>query len=222
MRSTSRFIPGEEIDAVAQWSFGAVDTVSVHALEQARASEHAATAAHDSVVREQAYAQGFAQGRAHALVEADHRIGEFARGQGQVTAQRLAGLLAMAQAQLEQSRQTMAQGVLELACEIARQVLRHELSVNPNVLQPVIREALAVLMADSRPVTIRLCGADLEVMRDALNAEFESSGLAVVADSAIQPGSCVIESAGTVVDGTLQTRWRRVVANLGLELVWNE
>jgi flagellar assembly protein FliH len=35
----------------------------------------------------------------------------------------------------------MAQGVLELACELARQVLRHELSVNPNVVQPVIREA---------------------------------------------------------------------------------
>ena len=36
----------------------------------------------------------------------------------------------------------MAQGMLELACELARQVLRHELSVNPNALQPVIREAL--------------------------------------------------------------------------------
>jgi flagellar assembly protein FliH len=222
MRTSSRFIPGEEIDAVSQWSFGAVDTASLRALAKAQAAEDAAGAARDNAVREQAYAQGFSQGLARATVEADHRVAEFARTQGRETAQRLAQLVASAQEQLDAARQTMAQGVLELACEMARQVLRHELSVNPNVLQPVIREALSIMIADSKQATLRLNALDLEVVREAMQAEFDGMALALVADPKMQPGSCVIESAGTVVDASMPTRWRRVVANLGLELAWDE
>ncbi len=222
MRNLSRFIPGEEIDAVAQWSFGAVDSASLRALAKAQTEEDAAHAARDDVVRRQAFAEGFAQGRAHAAVQAEQRMAEYTRVQGQDAAQRLAALLAAAQAQVEQARQTMAQGVLELSVEMARQVLRHELSVNPNVLQPVVREGLAVLAADNQHATIRLNTVDLEVVRDALGVAFEGLALKAVADASVKPGGCIIESAGTVVDATLQTRWRRVVAKLGLELDWDD
>ena len=128
MRNASRFIPGEEIEAVSQWSFGAVDTRAVEALERARAQSDVAAQARDEVVRQQAYAEGFAQGRAHATVDAEHRVAQYMEGQGRETAQRLASLFATAQEQIAQSQQAMAQGVLELACEMARQLLRHELS----------------------------------------------------------------------------------------------
>ncbi len=222
MRNLSRFIPGEEIDAVAQWSFGAVDSAALRAMAKAQTEEDLAQAARDDVVRTQAFAEGFAQGRAHAAVEAEQRMVEYTRVQGQDAAHRLAALLAAAQAQVEQARQTMAQGVLELSVEIARQVLRHELSVNPNVLQPVVREGLAVLAADNQFATIRLNAIDVEVVREALGAVFEGLALKAVADASVKPGGCIIESAGTVVDATLQTRWRRVVAKLGLEMAWDD
>ncbi len=222
MRNLSRFIPGEEIDAVAQWSFGAVDSAALRAVAKAQTEEDAAHAARDDVVRTQAFAEGFAQGRAHAAVEVEHRMAEYTRVQGQDAAQQLAALLAAAQAQIEQARQAMAQGVLELSVEMARQVLRHELSVNPNVLQPVVREGLAVLAADNQHATIRLNTVDLEVVREALGVAFEGLALKAVADASVKPGGCIIESAGTVVDATLQTRWRRVVAKLGLELDWDD
>ena len=222
MRNLSRFIPGEEIDAVAQWSFGAVDSAALRAVAKAQTEEDLAQAARDDVVRTQAFAEGFAQGRAHAAVEAEQRMVEYTRVQGQDAAHRLAALLAAAQAQVEQARQTMAQGVLELSVEMARQVLRHELSVNPNVLQPVVREGLAVLAADNQFATIRLNAIDVEVVREALGAVFEGLALKAVADASVKPGGCIIESAGTVVDATLQTRWRRVVAKLGLELAWDD
>jgi flagellar assembly protein FliH len=63
---------------------------------------------------------------------------------------------------------------------------------------------------------------DLEVLQEALESEFAGMSLALVADAGIQPGGCVIAAAGTVVDGTLDTRWRRAVANLGLEAPWEE
>ena len=222
MRNASRFIPGEEIEAVSQWSFGAVDTRAVEALERARAQSDVAAQARDEVVRQQAYAEGFAQGRAHATVDAEHRVAEYIEGQGRETALRLASLLASAQEQIAQSGQAMAQGVLELACEMARQLLRHELSVNPNALQPVIREALDVLALQGKGATVHLNPLDVEVLRDSLQTEFQGLSLQVLADPAIKPGGCLVSAAGTVVDGTLEGRWRRVLANLGLQIEWED
>lgn len=222
MRNASRFIPGEEIQAVSQWNFGAVDSSALEALERARAQSDAAEQARDEVVRQQAYAEGFAQGRAHATVDAEHRVATYLQGQGRETAERLASVITSAQQQISESAQVMAQGVLELACEMARQLLRHELSVNPNALQPVIREALDILAVQGKAATVHLHPQDLEVMRDSLQAEFQGLSLLVVADPGVKPGGCLVSAAGTVVDGTLEGRWRRVLANLGLQIAWED
>lgn len=222
MRTLSRFIPGEEIDAVSQWNFSAVDTDALRLAAKAREEQETLRLARDEVVRQEAYAAGIAQGRVQAMADADQRVRDYAEGQGQTAAQRFAQLIESAEQQLGASQQVMAHGVLELACALARQVLRQELSVNPNVLQPVIREALSVLAADTKSAIVRLHPVDMEVLQDALSSEFSGMALALVADATIKPGGCVIASAGTVVDGTLDTRWRRAVANLGLSSPWEE
>ena len=226
MRNHSRFIPGEEIDAVSQWNFGAVDTASLLLAAQSREREQIEDKARDDVLRQEShalgFAEGFAQGQARATLEGEQKIDHYARNQGQAAAGRFAQLLEGAQEQLEQSQQVMARGVLELACELARQVLRHELSVNPNALQPVIREALSLLAADSKGAVVRLNPLDAEVLRDALQTEFAALNLALIADVAVQPGGCLITAAGTVVDGSLDTRWRRAVASLGLSVAWED
>ena len=222
MRTTSRFIPGEQIDAVSRWSFGAVDTDALQLAAKARDEAEALRRDRDAVVRQEGYAEGLTHGRAQAMADADRRVRDFVAGQGQETARRFAQLIESAEQQLGASQQAMAQGVLELACAIARQVLRQELSVNPNVLQPVIREALSVLAVDSKAAIVRLHPVDVEVLQEALETEFAGMALALVADASVKPGGCVVAASGTVVDGTLDTRWRRAVANLGLASPWEE
>jgi len=222
MRTLSRFIPGEEIDAVSQWSFGAVDSDTLLLAAKARDAADALRRERDDVVRQEGFAEGLIQGRARTMADADQRVRDHAQGQGRESAQRFARLIESAEQQLGASQQVMAEGVLELACALARQVLRQELSVNPNVLQPVIREALSVLAVDSKAAIVRLHPVDVEVLQETLEAEFSGMSLTVVADVSIKPGGCVIASAGTVVDGTLDTRWRRSVANLGLSSPWEE
>jgi flagellar assembly protein FliH len=222
MRTTSRFIPGEQIDAVSRWSFGAVDTDALQLAAKARDEAEALRRERDAVVRQEGYAEGLTHGRAQAMADADRRVRDFVAGQGQETARRFAQLIESAEQQLGASQQAMAQGVLELACAIARQVLRQELSVNPNVLQPVIREALSVLAVDSKAAIVRLHPVDVEVLQEALETEFAGMALALVADASVKPGGCVVAASGTVVDGTLDTRWRRAVANLGLASPWEE
>lgn len=220
MRNYSKFIPGEEIDAVKQWDFGAVDTASLLLAAQVKQREAVTEQVNVEAVRQEAYAEGFAQGRAQATLEAQRQMADYVASQGRQAAQNFSNLFLSAQAQLADSEQVMAQGILELACELARQVLRHELSVNPNVLQPVVREALGLLMADSKSALIRLNPLDLDVLADVMRSEFPGMSLTLVADANVARGGCLIESAGAVVDGTLEKRWLRAIANLGLNSPW--
>lgn len=222
MRNSTRFIPGEEIGAVAQWDFAAVDTASILLAAQAQAREAAAERGRDDAVRQEGYAQGFAQAQAQAALETQQRIAEFTRNQGEEAAHRLAALFASTSLQLQQSEQAIAQGVLELACEVARQVLRQELSVNPNVLLPVVREALSLLLTDSKSAVVRMNPLDLEVLEEPLRAEFSSLSLTLLADARVDRGGCLVESAGTVVDATVEKRWLRAAATLGLSVPWQE
>jgi len=126
-------------------------------------------------------------------------------------------------ASLIDMRQQMAQQLLQLACDIARQVVRQELSVNPDALQPVVREAVGMLVSEGRPATVRLHPADMESMAQPLREEIGAPGAVQwVADAAVPPGGCLVESAGTVVDGSLDKRWQRAVAALGLQSPWDD
>lgn len=227
MRNYSRFIPGEEIGAVEQWNFAAVDTASLLLAAQAQVREAAseqvkneAFQVEKEVIRQEGYADGFAQGHAQATLEAQRQIADFVARQGQEAAQHFTKIFSSAQEQLAESEQVMARGVLELACELTRQVLRQELSVSPNVLQPVIREALSLLVADAKCALVRMNPLDLDVLEDVMRAEFPNLSLTFLADATVTRGGCLIESAGTVVDGTIEKRWMRAIASLGLDSPW--
>lgn len=222
MRNYARFIPGEEIGTVEHWNFGAVDTAALKLAAQVKAVEKATDQIKDDELKQAGYAEGFIQGHAQATLESQRQISEFIANQGQEAAQHFGQIFVAAQSQLAEAEQVMARGVLELACELARQVLRHELSVNPNALQSVIREALGLLVAENKSALVRLNPLDLEVLEEVLRTEFSTLSLTLLADTAVTRGGCLIESAGTVVDGTLEKRWMRAIANLGLNSPWED
>ena len=222
MRNYSKFIPGEEISTFEQWDFGAVDTASILLAAQVKAREDASDEVKNDTIRQQGYAEGFAQGHAQATLEGQRQISEFIATQGREAAQQFAAIFESAQKQLADSEQIMAQGVLELACEVARQVLRQELTVNQNVLKPVISESLGVLVADSKAALVRLHPQDLKALQGNLEDDQFNLALTLRGDETITRGGCLIESAGTVVDGTLEKRWARAIASLGLSSAWEE
>ncbi len=226
MRNYSRFIPGEEIDSVEQWRFGDVDSAALLLAAQVQVAEEVAEQAKDEALTQQGYAQGYAegfvQGQAQLRLETQRQISDFVALQGQEATQNFVALFSHAQAQLSEAEQVMAKGVLELACELARQVLRQELSVNPDVLKPVIREAMGLLGAETKSAVVRLSPADFDVFEASSGAEFAALSLTLVSDPTLTKGGCLIESAGTVIDGRVEKRWSQVVASLGLSQAWDE
>lgn len=222
MKNMSRFTPGEEIGLVSQWNFSAVDTASILLEQQARSRREMTERTQDEAIHKAGYEAGFTEGHAHAMLEVQRQINEFKESQGQELARRFAGLFEVAALQMEQVEQMAAQGVLALAVELARQVIRHEVSVNPNVVLPVVREALGVLFEDARSARVRLNPEDVDVVQAILEKEFTNLSVSLIPDTLVAKGGCLLESAGTVVDGTLEKRWSRAIASLGLNASWAE
>jgi flagellar assembly protein FliH len=216
----SRFIANDDIGAVIGFSFDAVDQASVRFAAKVKAREEAEEQVRDDRARQIGFADGYAQGHAQATLEGQRQISEYIETQGQDASRHYLQLFESSHAQIDESQQVMAKGVLELACELARQVLRHELSSNPNALQPVIRDALGVLATDCKAALVRLNPLDLDVLEDVLRQEFSGLSLTLLGDANITRGGCLVEAAGTVVDGTIEKRWGRTVAKLGLESAW--
>lgn len=233
-RIASRFIPREEINQLTRWDFTDVDEAGLLRAQQAREREEQALLleqqAYEEAIhnrgREQGYSEGYAagfeQGKAQAQAEGQKQLLDYIAKQGRVAAQQFGALMASASDQLETAEQMAAQSVLELACELARQVLRKEVAGNPNALLPVIREALGQLFTDVRAVQVRLHPLDLEVLQDVLVEEYPNLKLTLQPDAGLTRGGCVVEAAGTVIDGRLEKRWVRAIGRLGQSQPWDE
>lgn len=230
-RNYSRFIPSEEVGVVTQWKFGAVDgsdPVEPEPEPEALPKPDVPMieeAAHLAMVQQtwdDAFAQGLSRGQSDTALEWQHRMDEYIARQGNDLAQRLHAVTQSLESSLAGFQQSMAQEVLALACDIAKQVVRRELTTNPQALLPVIQEAVGMLLVEGRPAVIRMNPSDIETLQDALRALSDGGRVQWLADAGVSEGDCFVESGGTVVDGSVARRWDRAVAALGLQSPWDD
>ncbi|MCW5654306.1 flagellar assembly protein FliH [Hydrogenophaga sp.] len=205
---------------MAAWHFSAVD--GSEASGPASGTEHeGVTTEVLQQARQQAHAEGFMRGRDAGAQEVRDALEATLRKTAEETGVRMALLLRNSREQLKKSEEQISRHILELACDIARQVVRRELQGDPAPLKPVIAEALAQLIEDSQPATVRMHPGDLTLMKGALQETLGNPPPEFVADPEVSPGGCLIESASMTVDATIEKRWARSVGNLGLDMPWN-
>ncbi|WP_368665273.1 FliH/SctL family protein, partial [Azospirillum brasilense] len=77
-----------------------------------------------------------------------------------------------------------------MACDIARQVVRQELSSGPQALLPVVREALGMLVAEGRPATVRIHPSDWSFLEQPLTTEYAGAKIQWVPDASVAEGDC--------------------------------
>lgn len=221
----SRFIPREEIDAVAAWSFSSMDAGQTAPAPLAEPEPEPQPPIDLELMlqeaRQQAYAEGFQHGHDAGSQETRDALEATIRRSAEETAVRMGQLLHSMGDQLIASEQHIARQILELSCDIARQVVRQELKVNTRHLRAVIGEALEQMVEDGLPATVRMNPEDLALMKGALLETLGENAPELVADPDISPGGCLIQSPSSVVDATIEKRWARAVGNLGLSLDWN-
>ena len=109
----------------------------------------------------------------------------------------------------------IANDVLELALHLARGMLRTALDVKPELILPVVREAIGYLPVLQQPAILQLNSQDALIVRAAMGEELEKGGWRVAEDDTIARGGCKIDTASNQIDAQAPARWARLTGALG-------
>lgn len=112
----------------------------------------------------------------------------------------------------------IAEDLMALSLEIARQVVRQQIAVRPEVVMTVVKEAL--LQLPHQHAAIYLHPDDANLVRSYIGEQLSHSGHRILEEPGMERGDCKVEAAGSQIDATLDTRWRRVIESMGLKDVW--
>ncbi len=168
------------------------------------------TAAECARLRETARAEGYADGLAAGRAEAE------------ASGARIRQLAESYAATLDNLDFRLADMVLELALDVARQVVAGELAARPERVLDVVNMALKQMAETSREARLLLNPDDAVLVRPHLDQILDKTRLRIVEDVRIVRGGCLIETSQGDLDATLPARWRQVVQVLGSNLNWLE
>lgn len=174
------------------------------------------TAEEIEAVRRQARDEGFAAGRdegyAAGYAEGQVRAGE--------EAARLAALMTSYDRALGTLEQELADEMLRLALDMAKQVLREGLRVKPEAMLPVVREAIGELVQTTRHPVLVLHPDDAALVRRHLASELATLPWKLMEDGQMTRGGCRVESESVEIDATLENRWKRLTEAFGRHDNW--
>jgi len=182
--------PAEQIDAPAA---AAVARPTDEEIERIEAEARAA-----------GYAAGHAAGLGDALAEAA----------------KLAIVLDNLQQAVAGIEQEIADQLLALAIEIANQVMRQSLRLQPELILPLVREAMTALHPHQGQPQLFLHPDDAALVRTRLGEQLAHGNWRISDDSTLTAGGCRVELGASEVDATVETRWRRVVEAIGVSPEW--
>lgn len=211
-------LPKEKQTAYQRWemaSFGdsrpsaaARQTPSVPALaeqlaaarEEARSAGYAAGLAEG---RAQGLKEGLEEGRAHALQEK----------------RRMQQLATAFSSEIANANELIAGNLLDLALDLAKAMLKTALEVKPELMLPVVEEAVRYLPALQQPALLYLHPEDAALVKSMMGDELVVAGWRIVEEQ-MERGGCRVETASNQIDAGMSIRWQRLVAALGKNTEW--
>ena len=169
-------------------------------------------------IHQQARDEGFRKGLEEGIQAGTEKGKREAQGKIQAEAQKLTDAANRLEAALQQLDEKVATELLALATEIAREVIRQEISARPESLLALVRDALAVL--PHQHAAIYLNPEDASLLRSYMGDQLSHAGHRIHEDFKLGRGDCILEAGGSQVDATVAMRWKRVVEGLGIASAW--
>lgn len=223
----SGIIPKEHGAGFQRWEIGSFDRppaarpsppqqsaeAPVPASEQSTHDFKLPTAEDIERMHEEARATGYQAGLEEGRRAAELACLEAAKEE----TQRFKMLTDNLQSAIDQVDQQVADELLELATEIARQVICGSIALKSDLLLPIIREAIAALPLHSAQLALRLNPLDAAQVRAQMGEQFSQTGTHIIEDAEISLGGCLVRAGPSEVDATIETRWRRVLEAIGAD-----
>lgn len=163
---------------------------------------HEAQKAGEAQGHQEGYARGQAEGHAAGMAAAREQAGQL-----QALTQAFPAALRMAQEQV-------ADDLLALALDIARQVLGQALTLDPRAMLGVVRGLLQAEPALAGTPQLHLHPDDAALVQAHLSDDLQTAGWRIRVDATITRGGCRVLASSGELDATLESRWDRVAATL--------
>jgi len=207
-RTSNRVIAADRATGAQPWTIGGFDRVAAPrpSAESRIRAAHLPTVDEVSAIERQAHEEGLRAGLAEA----------------RETNERLASLLAGVSESVARMEREMAKTIVKVAVDLARQVVRESIAVRPEILVPLVSDALAGIARTVDPGALHVNPADLPLVEERMGDALAHAGWRPFADEQIARGGCRLEFAGGHVDATIETRWSRVMAQLERDDAWLE
>lgn len=157
--------------------------------------------------------EGRREGRAAGVDEGQREGQAQAREQGEAVARQLGELMDGLEARFAALDAEIAEEILALAVEVARQVVGRTLADEPTAICETVRQALAHL--PQRQIAIRLNPDDVGLVREYLGELVAHGAHRLIEDDQIGRGGCILETPTSQLDATVPVRWRRVLEGMG-------
>lgn len=206
---SSSVIPKEQLTAFERWELPSFD----HGGSSKNQKQSGpATVAVLEQIRQQAHDEGQLQGR-----ELGYAAG-IQQAQGEAT--QIHGLLENIQIALNQLDEQVAQSLLDLSLQIARKMVDETLRIQPEVILKIVSEAIGNLPHFNQNAHLILHPDDAELVRKHMGEQLSHSGWKIFSDAKIQRGGCRVETSSSQIDGSVETRWQRIVESIGQDTTW--
>lgn len=164
-------------------------------------------------------AEGLGIGRAEGF-DVGEKEGR-AKGEKEITeiSTQVKALFNSIQTALKNLESGIADELLHLALKIAKQVIRARITSGGDYLHFLVQDALRTLPAEHGTLNLRLNPDDLMNFRVYL--EDNPTKINIITDKEISRGGCQINVGNTHIDATIENRWKRSIAPLGISDDWH-
>lgn len=168
-----------------------------------------ATASQLEAVQQQAYEEGFAQGKQEGYDKG------LAEGQEEVRrrVEQLERLMSALTEPFDELDEEVIEQTGQLAMSVARHVIRRELKTEPGQVIAVVREAVNALPVSARNIRVQLHPEDAQLVREALSlgeADSDNRLWQVVEEPLISRGGCKVVAENSTIDATVDKQIARI------------
>lgn len=204
MSSTLSTTPKRDHQTWARWSMPAMmDSLPAPAESWLKTSSAAPQSFDDlrQQVREEAWAQGLAEGRLAA------------QGEQRQLALRWQGLVVALSQPLQQLDIDVEHQLMELSVSLAKQLARREIERHPDMIRDVLRSALEALPAGQHRLQVHLHPEDANLVREHLLEDSDHS-YKIIECPLMSRGGLQITSDTVRIDERLETRLERLLSQV--------
>lgn len=229
--NTAHVIPKEELPKYRRWKLDSLDSAaesdskknaeSPEPVKPGNANENnLPTEEQIKNIYQQAKEEGYAAGIEEGRVTGRQEGRQIAAVETKTEVARIQELISELGRALHEADQQIAHDLLNLALELAKKMTTQALKIHPELILPIIQEAIRHLPHSTQHPRLVLHPDDAAMVRSYLDDQLSHPDWEIQENEQMEKGGCRIEAKDSEIDSSLSTRWQQVLATIGHDNSW--